>query len=335
MPSLWADRTKRSHVRHAPLSLTAVVATLAVALGGCGGAATTVDDLPADAVFLTAVDRSTDVSTARVEYESTSSRDGAVLHRSAGGATFAPGAISLTFTMGGFRGEGVGSPEISYELRFVDGRMYMRVPELPPGGTEADLADAEWVALEEDGDTDEMAAQMEQFDLGATLQALRDSAEVTEDGRETIAGVEATRYVGTTTLRSLLLAQGTTEEQLEEEAAGDGGPDLDEPMPLTVWIGDDGLVRGYDYTMVDGDVETTQSMTVLEYGLDVDITAPPPEVTVSAEAFESSSQSSAETLEYEELESDDRIVLESEDSATAEPDSAPAPAPEDADDSDG
>ncbi len=295
MPRVCGRSDETSHVRHAPLSVTAMVATLAVALGGCGGAATTVDDLPADAVFLTAVDRSTDVSTARVTYESTTRRDGEVLHRGSGDATFAPGAVAFSFSMGGIGGEGGGAGQVTYELRFVDGRMYMRVPEVPPGWSDADLPGAEWITFAA-GENDEMAAQMEQFDLGATLQALRDSAEVTEDGRETIVGVETTRYVGTTTLRSLLLAQGRTEEELEQ-AAGDVGDDLDEPMPLTVWIGDDGLVRRYDYTMDDGGTETTQSMTVLEYGLDVDITAPPAEATIDADEFESSYESSVETSE--------------------------------------
>lgn len=329
-------------MRHTPAGLlTVVVATLGVALAGCGGSATEIGDLPADAVFLTAVDASTDVSTVRVRYESTSRRDGEVLNTSTGEAVFAPGAVSLTFTMEGFRGEDA-SDELTYELRFVDGTMYMRIPDAP-GMAPQGAPDAEWIVYD-DTETDGMAAQMEQLDFGATLQALRDSAEVTEEGRETIAGVAATRYVGTTTLRSLLLAQGMTEEQLEEELAqqqglGSGGPDLDEPMPLTVWIGDDGLVRRFDYTTVNGQFETTQSMTVLEYGLEVDITAPPAEATTSAVEFESSYQSSAESGFYsEDFEgSEGTITLESEGSATAEAVPAPssAPAPSATGDSDG
>lgn len=327
-------------MRHTPLPLIALVIALAATLGGCGGASTAVDDLPADAVFLTAVDRSTDISTVHVEYESTSSRAGEVLHTGGGEAVFAPGAVSFTFTMGGWAGtEGDGAEDLedlSYELRFVDGTVYLRVPEMPLGMAEDDLPDAQWIVYA-DGDMDEMAAQLDQFDFGHTLQALRDSAEVTEDGRETIAGVATTRYAGTTTLRSVMLAQGMTEERLEEEA-GDAGPDLDGPMPLTVWIGDDGLIRRYDYTMVDDDIETTQSMTVLEYGLEVDITAPPAEETISAEEFESSYQSSTGTFEeYEEyeleIEDSGSIVVESESSATgtvtsersATAESAPAP----------
>lgn len=331
-------------MRHAPLTLTAVVVALVATLGGCGGSTTSVDDLPADAVFLSAVDRSTDVSTVRVRYESTARRDGEVFHSGSGEATFAPGAVSFTFTMGGeWAGrtgsdEDGGSPELSYELRFVDGMMYMRVPDAQPGLAEEDLPEAEWIVYD-DGETDELAAQLEQIDFGATLQALRDSAEVTEDGPETIAGVATTRYVGTTTLRSVMLAQGTTEEQLEEEAAaaeefGDAGPDLDEQIPLTVWIGDDGLVRRFDYTTATGDLETTQSMTVLEYGLEVDITAPPAEATISVEEFESSYQSSVETYEEYQLEgSEGTITLESESSVTVESggsattEAVPAPKP--------
>lgn len=299
------------HVRHGQLPLTTLVVALVVTLGGCGGSTTAVDDLPADAVFLTAVDRSTDVSTVRVQYETTARRAGEVLHTGGGEAVFAPGAASLIFTMGGFRGDDELAGEVSYELRFVDGTVYMRVPDPRPGLAAEDLPDAEWIVFADD-DTDEMAAQLDQLDFGATLQALRDSVEVTEDGRETIVGVETTRYVGTTTLRSLLAAQGTPEEQFEAEAAGEAGADLDEPMPLTVWIDDDGLVRRYDYTMVDGDFETTQSMTVLEYGLEVDITAPPAELTMDAEEFDFES-------------SEGTVTLDSEGSATAE--SAPAPTP--------
>ncbi len=323
-------------MRHTPAALTAMVATLAVALAGCGGSTTAVEDLPADAVFLTAVDRSTDVSTVRVRYESTTFQGGEVFHSGSGEATFAPGAISLTFTMGDWAGSGRSGDEdgaaesLSYEMRFVDGRMYMRIPELLPGPTEADPPDAEWIVYD-DGETDGVAAQMEQLDFGATLQALRDSADVTEDGHETIAGVATTRFVGTTTLRSLMLAQSTPEEELEQQAGGDFGPDLDQQMPLTVWIGDDGLVRRYDCTTTQGELETTQSMTVLEYGLEVDITAPPAEATMSAQEFnayeeqtmESSSSGFYEELESEFESSEGTVTFESEGSATAE--AVPAP----------
>jgi len=329
-------------VRHTRAALTAMAATLAVALAGCAGSTTAIEDLSADAVFLSAVDRSTDISTIRVRYESTSRSDGEVLQTGGGEAIFAPGAVSFTFTMGGFRGEVDGSDELSYELRFVDGTVYMRMPDVRPEVAGEDLPDAEWITYA-DGEMDEMAAQLDQLDFGATLQALRDGAEVTEDGRETIAGVATTKYVGTTTLRSFMVAQGTSAEQFEEEAA-DFGPGLDKPMPLTVWIGDDGLVRRFDYTMGAGGFETTQSMTVLEYGLEVDITAPPAELTMSAEEFETLQDQTAGTwrsgyADVEEFESGGTITLESEGSATAErsatAESVPAPTAKATTDSDG
>lgn len=61
------------------------------------------------------------------------------------------------------------------------------------------------------------------------------------------------------------------------------GVDLDQPIPIEVWIDDDGLVRRYDMAMQMQGTTTTMTFEVLEYGVDVDVIAPPADVTVPFE----------------------------------------------------
>ncbi len=111
-------------------------------------------------------------------------------------------------------------------------------------------------------------------------------AVVAEVGRETLRGVETTRY-SMVVDSAALLERATPEEQAELEGQG---IQPDDELPIDLWIGDDGLV--YRYTMeIDGAAATggdferlTMSFEFYDYGAAIDLAEPDPsEVTDAGE----------------------------------------------------
>lgn len=203
----------------------------------------------------------------------------------------------------------------------------------------ADIA-AEWVRYD---DTDPLYAetieQFEQFDLATSLRTLREAADVTVDGTEEVAGVATTRYVGDITTRELLTELQGMDEDDVAELAEFGGPQPDDLVPVTVLIDDDGLVRQVEYRSDLGGGTTTQRLTVLEYGLDVRIEAPPADATISGAEFEEASTDAFTSefateleledleVEFEQFESSVETFGSSGGSATATAEPVPAPSP--------
>ena len=139
---------------------------------------------------------------------------------------------------------------------------------------------SQWLRYDLDSLGPEFASildQAQQVDPAESLSVLRDVADVTEVGRETLEGVETTHYSGELDLRATLEASGVDPAMLE----GAAGVDLDQPVPVDVWIDEDGLVRRYETSMEVSGTTTTTTFEVLEYGVDVEITAPPADETVA------------------------------------------------------
>jgi hypothetical protein len=110
------------------------------------------------------------------------------------------------------------------------------------------------------------------------VESLRGAgADVVDDGRTEVAGVEVTRFKGTIDPQDALdRADPDKRADLEQllEQAGSG-----EPYPFTAYVDDDGVLRRMEMAMTVDDDAVTMTATVTvdyyDFGADVDITIPP------------------------------------------------------------
>jgi hypothetical protein len=116
------------------------------------------------------------------------------------------------------------------------------------------------------------------------LKQLEDAkAEVTEVGRETVRGVETTRYRAVFDIDAL--KEGLSAEELAELDEGLPADAFPSGMPMEFWIGDDGQIYRYvidlDGSDVNFDAEEGQfermimTYEIYDHGADIDIEAPP------------------------------------------------------------
>lgn len=233
-------------------------------------------DDEAAAVLAAAIDDSAVHDTARTRFTSVVTTPQGEVSTAGEGVTSADGAaVDLVLT--GPSAAAFGADELEVEVRIVDGVMYQRSPQLL---AQLDV-DAEWLRFDLDTLGPEFGAiadRTRQTDPAEALSALRGVTAVAEVGEEDLEGVATTRYAATLDLRTAFEASGVESTPFEER-----GVDLDQSVPVDVWIDGDGLIRRYESTLdVDG---TSHAMTfeVLEYGPEVDVEVPPAEDTISFE----------------------------------------------------
>jgi hypothetical protein len=108
-----------------------------------------------------------------------------------------------------------------------------------------------------------------------TLDMLRASGDVTEVGPDIVNGESTTEYTGSIDLAKAAKLRGLPQSfvQKVEDATGSS------TVPVTVWIGADGLVRQLrettDTTTAGQSLTTTITIDISDYGTDVSVSAPP------------------------------------------------------------
>jgi predicted small lipoprotein YifL len=235
-------------------------------------------DLDPDLVLAAAVAQGQSLS-ARTAFSSSSSTPGGQVDVIGEGVVSGAGAFQFVITLDGASAVGLpGDGPAEVEVRLVEGVIYQRVP-----GLGAELgSDATWIAFDLASLRDQFAGQfdalVEQAEAGdpvAAFGALRDATSVTERGREEVNGVQATRYEVLVDRAALLEQEGLSESDL--------GPldGLADELPVLVWIDDDGLLRRVTTEVTTEEFGSTTTFDVLEYGVDVDVEAPPADDTVS------------------------------------------------------
>lgn len=199
-----------------------------------------------------------------------------------------------------------GDDDMMIEMRMVDQVVYMRLPAFM--GSALGRGDKEWVAfdtadaLDSTGLSDETLAQLrQQADPSSYLAFLRQASDdIEEVGSDTIRGDATTHYSGTLDLTSTLddlpdEIQDMIDDALPSEGAGSLGSifeqlGLDE-VPFEVWIDDEGRMRKMaivmDLTEMFGELggaddmpagfsgEMQMELELYDYGVDVDVEAPP------------------------------------------------------------
>ena len=168
-------------------------------------------------------------------------------------------------------------------MRIVDGGVYYRFPDLPEG--------KEWVHLD--------AASMKELtgvdptafgeQSANTLRALEQISDEVEDlGTEDVDGVAADHYRYTIDVQRLM-AEALASGGLTGPAA-EAAEMFDDETEMNVWVGPDGLVRRVSYELTvhgvpAGPAVYTYEMTFSDHGVPVEVTAPPPETTISMDEF--------------------------------------------------
>lgn len=230
-----------------------------------------------------AVDETIEQETSRVAMSFDHEADGVSMTLSGEGVIdFVGDAAELRIQFPGMAGE-----EGAVTTIVVEDAVYTQMPLPGAGGRwlRLDLDEAAGVAGVETG----TVGEQNPADTLRQLHGLDD--DVTEEGREEVRGVEATRYAGTIDPERALeqLPEGEREQARESLAAL--GP---EEVPVVVWVGDDGLLRRVRYELnlsevegserpeADGDVPmppsegtVTTTIELFDFGVDADVTPPP------------------------------------------------------------
>ncbi|MEZ5133680.1 MAG: hypothetical protein R2699_01110 [Acidimicrobiales bacterium] len=267
----------------------------AVAIGGaaCGGGGSDVeatrDGAPATGAALAeAATRTSDAGTGRVEV---------TMRLTAGLSDVGPGAVELTGSGAfdtqaqrssmalamdgvlGMLGNGEGDGEdggagVAFETVTDGAVVYVRSPAsgvVIDGGDRWVRLDPDELAAEADArgadpsiveDLDQLAAPMPVLDPAALLDWLTAAgAEVTVVGAERVNGVDTTHQRATLELGDLaqrLDPEARTElERSTANLSGSAGALLDTPLPVDVYVDDEGLVRRVVLTLGFGDEATT------------------------------------------------------------------------------
>lgn len=225
-------------------------------------------------VLAATLDATAQVTTARTRVTSTSATpDGEVTVTAEG--VQSGGDAQLTMQLSGPQVTGPGGAQMDdIDVILLDGVMYQRFPML----TEALGSDAQWLRLDLESLGPEFAdvyEAAESSDPAQQLDVLEQAGDVTVVGQEEIGGVATTHLQVVVTMRAALAAQG-----LDPSTFDDSGIDPDEPVLYDLWVDEDDRMRRMESEVdVDG-MSSRTTMEVLEYDIDVSITAPPAEDTI-------------------------------------------------------
>ena len=178
--------------------------------------------------------------------------------------------------------------DVSMEMRMVGTKVFLRLPQALTGGM---TGGKEWMGMD-------VGKALERTGLGGldltqqqdptqTLQYLRTaSTGVREAGTATVRGVETTRYTGRLDFRKALDAgiDGLELTPAERQRARQGMEAMldqlgGEGVPFEVFVDEDGLLRRMTMHMnmaIEGErVAMTMSMDYFDFGVDVNVHAPP------------------------------------------------------------
>lgn len=257
--------------------LAAVLAILALTAAGCGGASSGLLDLPAGEVLAVAVERSGDHDSFRMRVRTVTSGPQGDVTVTGEGVGNGQAALFNATTEGAALGDG----PVEIEVRLVDGTIYQRSQLF----TEALGIDAEWISIDLATAVPGLEAvmqQAQQYDPSQFMSQLQDIARVSEVGSETVNGVPTKHYTAVSTIRAAFEAAGVDDATMQQYVDMTG-VDLDDDVPMEVWIDEEGLVRRTTVA-VTTDAFSTETITdILEYGVPVDVTAPPAADTVPLE----------------------------------------------------
>jgi hypothetical protein len=179
---------------------------------------------------------------------------------------------------------------LNSEIRSVfDGTTYFMSADAF-GPLAGDLG-AEWIRVDLEEMAGETGMDLSQLNQGTTnpAEGLEALAAVSEDGLEEV-GSEEVRGVDTTHYRAEI-DMAAALEQADEQSGGDLIDEEtaaqfeqlygDQPVPVEVWIDDDGLIRRQTLTFEVGGQASTMEMELFDYGEPVDIEVPAVEDSVS------------------------------------------------------
>jgi hypothetical protein len=184
-----------------------------------------------------------------------------------GAIDFVSGASSLEMSLPGF----------TLEMRFIEGRMYMHLPEVgrPPGMTES------WVSVPIPGAAGGGTQSQLGVDSAGYLESLAGVSEdgIEELGEQTIDGVETTGYHVEIDM-DRAMAQLSPEEQADLEAAREQMDAMGlDSWPMDVWLTDDGLPARLGMNMDMTGVQVEVQVDFTDFGTDIDVAVPDPEDT--------------------------------------------------------
>lgn len=255
-----------------------LVAVLATACGnGSGGSSAGRGDNDVLSVIQAAASATADQKTA--SFRGTLTMDlGAVTGSSAGAISVDMSGSMQSKPLAGrmtMSGMSVGGQNVGDITALITpDAMYMKMPML------ADRLGKPWVEMKfsdlkaQSGfDFSQFTSQAQQMQPSQYIEQLEASGDVHAVGTETVNGIETTHYSGSVSLEeSLSHYTAAMRQQLEPimKQAGFTGTGID------VWLDDKGLVRRVHSSAEGGKNTFTLSMDVLDYGVPIDVTPPPP-----------------------------------------------------------
>jgi len=253
------------------------VVALAVGLTACGGDALALDPVASAAT------KTVESGSSRVEFAIAMKAAGQSMDMTGSGLfDYREPRGAVTYRM---QLPGVGNA--SMEMRMIDTKLYLRLPQAVAGPA---LPNGKpWFGLDLDKSLRRAGLGSldftQQQDPAQTLQHLRAaSSGVKENGSATVRGVETTRYVGRLDFRKALDAGLERLPAAERERARQGmqrmlGRPGSKGVPFEVFVDDDGLLRRLTLDMsmeaMGQPLSTKLSMDYFDFGVDVDVQAPP------------------------------------------------------------
>ena len=255
------------------------VVALAVGLTACGGDALALDPVASAAT------KTVESGSSRVEFAIAMKAAGQSMDMTGSGLfDYREPRGAVTYRM---QLPGVGNA--SMEMRMIDTKLYLRLPQAVAGPALPN--GKQWFGLDLDKSLQQAGLGSlgftQQQDPAQTLQYLRAaSSGVKESGNATVRGVETTRYSGRLDFRKALGA-GLERLQLpaaERRRARQGmqrmlGQLGANGVPFEVFVDDDGLLRRLTMDMsmkaMGQPLSTKVAMDYYDFGVDVDVQAPP------------------------------------------------------------
>jgi hypothetical protein len=273
---------------HATVAALAALALLLAACGGSAGSDASGEPVDPDGDYELVV-----AAAARTE-EGGSARFDVSMRVDALGVSqevSISGALALDGSLGSFEmdlgalGVPLGGP---VEARLVDGVVYMDVSALGPVG--AALGGTRWVSLDLERASEQLGLDPDAVgasDPSQFLDVLESLRGVTTDleelGREDVRGEPTTHFRVTVDLAAALgeVAPGLRDEVGRVfEQLGTG------TVPMDVWVDGDGRLRRLVFEMqvpsvdgADGEAAVAVTMELHDFGVEVDVEAPPPDET--------------------------------------------------------
>ena len=253
------------------------VVALAVGLTACGGDALALDPVASAAT------KTVESGSSRVEFAIAMKAAGQSMDMTGSGLfDYREPRGAVTYRM---QLPGVGNA--SMEMRMIDTKLYLRLPQAVAGPALPNRKP--WFGLDLDKSLRRAGLGSldftQQQDPAQTLQYLRAaSSGVKEHGSATVRGVETTRYVGRLDFRKALDAGLERLPAAERERARQGmqrmlGRPGSKGVPFEVFVDDDGLLRRLTLDMsmeaMGQPLSTKLSMDYFDFGVDVDVQAPP------------------------------------------------------------